>query len=427
MKITIDKVWVEFEYITPQCCLDDYISEQRIPYSSFTEFQEWILEWYKCKYSKEYYNEMCELNVWWTDKENLVDLTNKLKSKVDDELLKIEWVSPSFVWTHMHLLLNRWKEKIQNKMIRRRLFLISRIYTLLMDEFMKLIKEWKFEKNRNMFIKTMRRLTWNHNLLINFDKNTMDYWIKKQLLTYWRNYCYTNWQDNKKFQPIIWSQKVWSKPFSLELRMISNTLIMEDGNEDLMKRIVELTEKLLNVKMKDINNDAEEVNLLIQHHKMCHTIYLLESMYDNLSDKHIKAIEDIDEKSVNISTNKKNQYKKEFLGIEVEDEPEEVPNITSYILRNGSLIPNLEEIHTLDQSMIEEYIEEQVDKWRIHNAVIDPENKLNDTQRYNVDKRRKERRKTMISMIINSWEIMEEDLEWLTAEEVEAIENRFNN
>ena len=194
----------------------------------------WLDEKINFRISREYYTNQVEWNFGWLDKDNIEGIN--LISKYIVDLKRNYWFStiasaPEYVWTHIHLLINR-KWKILEKKLRWIKDLVVYDYTLwfLLNHYNMVYNTAKKVWNLDIARKEIERLMINHNILINMDRQDFKWLIENIWCKYTcRNYYYTNNSWNTKYRPVIWVDARPGKPLSLEVRALPNSILMKEN------------------------------------------------------------------------------------------------------------------------------------------------------------------------------------------------------
>ena len=161
------------------------------------------------KWSKEYYQETMEYNFapfnfnrYW--KLKFTNIETFLTWQVHKYNLRINYISPAYVWTHVHIFNKKYFNKKSELLKLTMQFIVDNLQYISrwwIDRLMRAHQLWAYhnKKNNNIIAKTL------------YDK-----WIGFSSM----------WKDKKKYQPILLSlanQDSW-KPKSIEIRLIPNDI-----------------------------------------------------------------------------------------------------------------------------------------------------------------------------------------------------------
>ena len=276
--LKIDKIWMEIELWFPWWNCRDHSTFCWITYAN-----KWWMNitnkfWFKTSISKEYYKNQVEFNIPWT-KNKWIDMRHKvacLCDKFPEEAFTVSLKWPAFVGTHIHysFLNDKWEPvdyPIKNKV----LILMLNIISFYIEYFKTKIKKTK-ECDQFLVYPTlkneMERLVKNHNILINRDTKVFDRRIENFLNRKNNWFIYTNGRDNIRYRPIIWSPARPWKPFTMEIRYISNLIWLDQKEITKFNKMVETIMNSHN--WYKTKADLEKLkNLIFDKYKELYSLY----------------------------------------------------------------------------------------------------------------------------------------------------------
>ena len=281
--LKIDKIWMEIELWFPWWNCRDHDTFFWVNYANKWGMNISNRFWFKTSVSKEYYKNQVEFNIPWT-KNKWIDMRHKvacLCDKFPEESFTVSLKGPAYVWTHIHysFLDNNWEPinyPIRNKV----LILMLNIICFYIDYFQKKIRLTK-QSDKFLVYPTLRneieRLVKNHNILINRDTKVFDRRIESFLISNWNWFIYTNGRDNIRYRPIIWSPARPWKPFTMEIRYISNLIWLDQKEITVFNKMVETI-------MNSHNEYKTKADLEKLKDKIFEKYKELYSIYNSLSD-----------------------------------------------------------------------------------------------------------------------------------------------
>lgn len=246
--LQIDKIWMEIELGFPWGQCKNYNSFCWIPFAEKGGMNISTKFWFKTSISREYYENQVEFNIPWT-KSKWIDMRHKLACLCDSlpqDSFTVSLKGPAYVGTHIHYSFINDKDwepvtyPIRNKV----LILMYNIYWFYIEYFRKKIsrtKPWDEYFVYPTLRNELERLVKNHNILINRDTKVFDKRIEHRLNNHNNWFIYTNGRDNIRYRPIIWSPARPWKPFTMEVRYISNLIWLDQKTVAKFNKMVEET------------------------------------------------------------------------------------------------------------------------------------------------------------------------------------------
>lgn len=237
----IAKIGIEFEFDIPLKI------DRVMPFAEafVREWNQTDTKWFIIEVDREYYSNQIEFKLRATDNiEEWLAYFQQFIHGCYQHMSDISCIGTPFVWTHMHLFLEKdWVP--YDKMARgKKMPIFSYMYRKF-EEFLSFNPEnlkWDIVRNEAL------RLASNHNILRYFDSTYLKNWIKRNLERHWLCYpMFHRWIDRPKYAPVIWSfaNIVTWKPHSLELRAIPNSWLITAPPEELYEFVCQI-ESILN-------------------------------------------------------------------------------------------------------------------------------------------------------------------------------------
>lgn len=218
-KLRIKRLWLEYEFIYADWAYGDFICDHSVIEDTFIK-QEIIWEIFDWRIVPEYYENQIEFNIPFLNKtetkKRMIDISRSYLDSWSPYLI-LEWVSPEFVWTHVHIEFSNSRKPILN--------IKNKVLEYCLTHILKMFKMELFEnkKRKKQYLLSLLRIISNHNIWINYDTNICDKDIEINLNYLWLSYVYTNGRNKWKYQPVYWSNKIKNiKWHTLELRLLPN-------------------------------------------------------------------------------------------------------------------------------------------------------------------------------------------------------------
>ena len=161
----------------------------------------------------------------------------------------ISCVGDPFVWTHIHLFIEKWGVPYELMARGKKMPIVSMMY----NYFSSWLQENIYSISSRVISLEATRLSLNHNILRHFDSKYLGNWIKRQLECAGLKYpMFHNGIVRPKYAPVIWSlknQSTW-KPHSFEVRAIPNSWFLVEQTSNIYYFISRI-ESLFNSKSND--------------------------------------------------------------------------------------------------------------------------------------------------------------------------------
>lgn len=256
--ILVHKVWIELE-LAMNCNVHNMNLYRHIPIVKhgnnpiYSEYIPWCVFWI----TQEFYEQQIEFNIWWCS-----ELLNPYKKflhwlrEQKSELYAIQkW--PAYIWTHIHFQFSDWVSVITKRMRNKK----YKVFLALLKFYLKYFTEQVCINKKKMWVLKWEfwRILNNHNINIYWDYKFFKWEMNntKTIITDLR-FHYTNGKDKPKYQPILWSNPKYDKPFTFEVRAIPNIIWLDPRK---LKELINIIKDSFNQKKikNEIRNTKQDI------------------------------------------------------------------------------------------------------------------------------------------------------------------------
>lgn len=248
--------------------------------------------------NKEYYDNQIELCIYPVENslEKLINIQkNSLKvfskfsrANTAGRTNTLNWPWPWFTWTHCHLFFDSTKTAVEIARGNNFDLICDSTYVHYLNLVIEKLKEHPYWKRSQ----ECHRMARGHHFLIAYDYNFLRGRLQNNFIEEWVDwYHYTNWRDNERYYPIIFSWENNWKIWSIEFRFLDNFLWEEEGGLDIINSTISHFEKVNN-KPELIEKSIEDLqNELVELHRK-----LVRLMYVDSYEEAINIPEKVEEK-----------------------------------------------------------------------------------------------------------------------------------